>query len=461
MSGMSNVWKDPKERWRTNDRHYCQICNAWMSSDRNSILVHENGKKHKEKLEESLIAKREMKEKADIGRNRLEEQFRAIENAAAKAHVGDVLSGAFGNSSIHATSTQQQQQQEQHEYIHAKQHAAPIQATNVNSSKRSKTNRDERAKEKSSEMDSWHARKQRREGLENDKDVIGETSARTSQYHELAEHEGYYKHGSITFFDGSFFWPLIQEDMSAEIWIGPGLPDVSVKARCREENSPLWKTGIVVKIHRPKAVNSAGASASKFDFAYLRNASDNDETIDFDVECSRIRLVLGSGEGIPSTIEEARLALKGGEDVITLEDQFSPEFDENTGFSSWGTVVVRQTTVKHEESKIRAKIKARKVEEEQACQDAKKDADARMMEEARHANADDSALGAYDVWNSGKGGYKGVKINHDMKLDINDTAKSLANGEKVSFKKRQQSGSSAQFKKYKKKNFRRKTTGDD
>mmetsp|Transcript_33442 Transcript_33442/g.48421 ORF Transcript_33442/g.48421 Transcript_33442/m.48421 type:complete len:458 (-) Transcript_33442:1215-2588(-) len=457
MSGINNAWKDPKERWRTNDRHYCQICNAWMSSDRNSILVHENGKKHKAKLEESLTAKREIKEKVNVERSRLEEQFRAIENAAAKAHVGDVLSGAFANSSAHATSSLQEHQ---YQYQH-QQHTAPVRATISNIQKSSKHDHKDRAKEKASEMDLWHTRKQRREGQENDNDIVNEASVRIAQHHELEEHEGHYKHGSTTYLDGSIFGSIVQRDMPAEIWIGPDPPEVSIEARCMEENSPLWKTGIVIKIHRPATVDSASAFVTTFDFAYLRNANDKDETIDFEVECSKIRLVLGGGEGIPGTMEEARLALRGGEHLQKFEDQFDPEIDENTGFSSWAAIAVRKTTVKHEEDKIRARIKARKMEENQAREDAKKESEARMMEEARHANADDSALGAYDVWNSGKGGYKGVKINHELKLDISDTAKSLANGEKVSFKKRQQKGSGAPFKKNKKKNFRRKTSGDE
>ncbi len=60
------------------------------------------------------------------------------------------------------------------------------------------------------------------------------------------------------------------------------------------------------------------------------------------------------------------------------------------------------------------------------------------MEEAKHENADDSALGAYDIWStSGKGGYKGVKIITNTKMTVNDTAKSLSRGRTdVKFKKR-------------------------
>ncbi len=51
------------------------------------------------------------------------------------------------------------------------------------------------------------------------------------------------------------------------------------------------------------------------------------------------------------------------------------------------------------------------------------------MEEAKYANAHDSALGTYDVWSSwtlaveGKTrAYKGVDITKETKVDIADTA---------------------------------------
>jgi hypothetical protein len=61
------------------------------------------------------------------------------------------------------------------------------------------------------------------------------------------------------------------------------------------------------------------------------------------------------------------------------------------------------------------------------------------MEEAKYENAHDSALGAYDVWNTTSGGkstYKGVDITKEDGVEVMDTAKSLAKGGSVGFKKR-------------------------
>ena len=73
-----------------------------------------------------------------------------------------------------------------------------------------------------------------------------------------------------------------------------------------------------------------------------------------------------------------------------------------------------------------------------------KEIQARKMEEAKYANAHDSALGVYDVWSSptsaaeGKTrAYKGVDIMKETKVKIADTAKGLSKRlGSVAFKKK-------------------------
>jgi hypothetical protein len=81
-------------------------------------------------------------------------------------------------------------------------------------------------------------------------------------------------------------------------------------------------------------------------------------------------------------------------------------------------------------------------------------AEARRMEEAKIANADDSALGAYDIWNRSQEGYKGIKIttSRDDKVEVSDVAKKLADGKNVEFKKTGKKG---------KPQNRRTTSADD
>ena len=73
-----------------------------------------------------------------------------------------------------------------------------------------------------------------------------------------------------------------------------------------------------------------------------------------------------------------------------------------------------------------------------------KEIQARKMEEAKYANAHDSALGAYDVWSSPASAtegktrvYKGVDITKEMKVKIADMAKGLSKWlGSVAFKKK-------------------------
>ena len=73
-----------------------------------------------------------------------------------------------------------------------------------------------------------------------------------------------------------------------------------------------------------------------------------------------------------------------------------------------------------------------------------KEIQARKMEEAKYANAHDSALGVYDVWSSptsaaeGKiRAYKGVDITKETKVEIAVTAKGLSKRlGSVAFKKK-------------------------
>ena len=54
----------------------------------------------------------------------------------------------------------------------------------------------------------------------------------------------------------------------------------------------------------------------KIDVAYLRDPGDEDETVERSVRSGRIRLVLGSDDTLPGTIEEARIDLAGGEEIV-------------------------------------------------------------------------------------------------------------------------------------------------
>jgi len=81
------------EPWRNKERHYCALCNAWMGSDRQSISLHENGKKHREALEDDLVRRRDEKARKEKDRKDLESVYAKV-NAAAGVDLAVVP--AFG-----------------------------------------------------------------------------------------------------------------------------------------------------------------------------------------------------------------------------------------------------------------------------------------------------------------------------------------------------------------------------
>lgn len=113
--------------WASKDRYYCKFCNVWMQSDKmvrravvswpcvcvchalyccsqlsidrrqfvQAVKHHEQGKKHKEKVEETLKQKRKAKSDTYHSEKDLQEQLREIEEAAQARHAQDLAaSGA-------------------------------------------------------------------------------------------------------------------------------------------------------------------------------------------------------------------------------------------------------------------------------------------------------------------------------------------------------------------------------
>eukprot|EP00551_Chaetoceros_affinis_P009357 CAMPEP_0203664826 /NCGR_PEP_ID=MMETSP0090-20130426/2164_1 /ASSEMBLY_ACC=CAM_ASM_001088 /TAXON_ID=426623 /ORGANISM="Chaetoceros affinis, Strain CCMP159" /LENGTH=379 /DNA_ID=CAMNT_0050528201 /DNA_START=151 /DNA_END=1290 /DNA_ORIENTATION=+ len=375
-------------------------------------------------MEASLQKRRDEKLKAEKDKKLLASSLKKMEEMAAMAHQKDVASGSFyGNFGVCLE-------------------AGP------------ETNKvKEGGSSAKSEKQSWKQRKEKRKTSDEkgDAEELGIESKKRKVRKQLAPDEGHYTIDDRTYLEGSAYYPIFEEDMPVEIFTGSST--MSAEYRKTKEALELWKMGIIVRCMK----GDDDALESTFDISYLKDINDDDETIEKKVPGSRLRLILGSDDLIPKTIEESRLQLMGGEEVINVDDG-RVEVDENTGLSTFRTVTVRKVTVSQEVKEERARMRTKRREELEKEQRKAKEIEARKMEEAKHANADDSALGAYDVW--GKGGYKGVDINGEVKLDVSDTAKSLSEGKKnVKFKKRM-NGKKSTFKNTKKKQNRRTTTAD-
>jgi len=415
------------EPWRSSERHFCAICNSWMGSDRQSILLHENGKKHKEQLEASIQNRRDTKVAQERAANALKSSLAAMNAAAVVAHLEDVRQ--FGNDSFDT-----QQQQTLAVTQSAQEKLQPV----VVAMKQEKKDWAMRKKKRQEE---------KKQKEQNDGDDDAQPALKKAKHKPLGENEGHYIHDDAIYLEGPTYANLMEEDLTIQLWTGNVLANLAEKRLLDKDH--YWIKALVVQVRK----SSKDPSGIVVDVAFLKHMTDDDETIETSVSPDRIRILLGSDDKLPDTLEEARLAIVG-EQVIAVHEDLA--VDDNTGLSCWGTVEIRKTTVRNEEKEKRDRERLKKRQEKDRLEKELKEAESRKMEEQKVDNAEDSALGAYDVWSSGKAGYKGVDINTERKLNVADTAKSLAKGlGTIEFKKK------SMFKAGNKKQNRRTTSADD
>lgn len=114
------------------------------------------------------------------------------------------------------------------------------------------------------------------------------------------------------------------------------------------------------------------------------------------------------------------MQLLGGEEETVIDkddtntkDDDDKEIDENTGFSTWNTISIKSITKEKEKEIQQRQLKQRLDDEEERRNISKQDEYYKKLEEAKYVSKDDSALGAYDVFNNNTKGYKGIDIFND------------------------------------------------
>ena len=75
------------EYWVSSAKHWCKFCQVWISGDRWNIQKHDQGRSHKERMEEYFKQKREDKRQGGLDDASLEKTLRQIEEAAVAAHA--------------------------------------------------------------------------------------------------------------------------------------------------------------------------------------------------------------------------------------------------------------------------------------------------------------------------------------------------------------------------------------
>ena len=409
------------EPWRNKERHYCALCNAWMGSDRQSISLHENGKKHIEAVENDLARRRDEKARREKDRKDLESVFAKVNAAAgcgAAAAAAAAAAPSFG-------STKPWDYPPPPHGVLSSRPGTAAQGGVPSPAQQPMTKRDSRAPREADEITS--------------KEIRAKTASNKPAFDPNV---GHYDVEGTTYLEGQIYAIVLEEGMPIQLWMGSTLATDAERRDLRNTNN--WKMALLAKVVR----KGGGGGNVSCHVSYLQKSTDDDETLESNVPPSRIRLVLGSDPSIPSTMEEAHLALMGGEQTIHVSNDTTAivaEIDENTGLSGWTTTTIRKVSSQYEANQ--EKKRKREHEKELAEYKDKKEREiqARKMEEAKYANAHDSALGAYDVWSSSSTSavegktraYKGVDITKETKVEVSETAKSLSKGMgNVAFKKK-------------------------
>ena len=486
-----------------------------MGSDRQSIMLHENGKKHKENVERALTTKRINKQQEDQKQKFLEDSLKQMERVAH----GNQRGGGVGPSSLvpvpynnqcsrpppppppyhnnnhyqsppaRAIDSSWSGRQNSNYTSSQSVHPLPYPSQTVSSMNNFNANKQLQQQEK---ID-WQSQKVKREEInaekrrgkeraddtDTDEDVDRQSFSKRCKF-TIPPDGGFYtynisneedtlnnnesmvknKTNTTTYLEGTTFFGLLCEEMPIEIWSGP-VSCSSIEKRL-PRNRMQWKNALVVAVRNNSKSVEVKDEGIVADVSYLRNVDDAEETIEKNLPMHRIRIILGDDKMIPDTIEGCRLLILGGEEIQVANDTNKDEAMEATGLSQWSTVSIKKTSViqqsREEKEKVREQRRQLRVERETE----QKRAEARRMEEAKVSNADDSALGAYDVW--GKGLYKGIDISNEVDHPVEETAKRLATEyestidgtvsvKKISFKKRKKKSSAGMV--------RRKTSADD
>ena len=450
-------WVDKNNHY---ERHYCETCNVWMASDKASILAHRNGKKHIENTKLEQLKKSRANAAQEKQQVAMQASLKQMEVAAQASFQQDYC--LFADTSAGIACNVASAALVNNFPINDRFSSLPYPPIQNPSSILKEPIVTHERKE-------WEDRKKQRD-LEKRKNQIeqgasdeGTTVKRRKT--TIGENDGHYStEENVVWLNGAVFGEILEDDMPIQIWLGN---DSATETELKlPENQRYWKHGLIAAVRTRQSPDNY-EDRMVVDVAYLDKPDDTEEQLKKSVRLRHIRILLGnsSDERIPVTLDEARIFAMGEESIQpTSVESAALEIDESTGLSGWSTVRINRTTIRSELKAERDLIRKERKEANAKAEKAAKDAEMRRMEEAKVSNADDSALGAYDIWGRTKDGYKGVQIHatesssNTANVSIHDYGKKLAaDGVNTGFKSRSNSKSAMA----KKRQNRRTTSADD
>ncbi|KAF4040691.1 U1 zinc finger [Phytophthora infestans] len=390
--------------WVSKERHYCKYCNVWMQSDRVSIKHHEQGRRHKEKVDETLKQKRKAKSDANNSQRELQDQLKQIEEAAQAKYAQDMATRRAppppprpGQSNAPPPPPRRPGQsagsaprppprQGQRNSIAAV--AAPPPPRQLSSGGQ------------------FRPPVQLEEEPEDEEDDNGVYAVRGVVYLEGKKHESQLETGS-----------------ACQIWV---------------EEAEQWVDALVEQatVH---TVPNTEVSFRRFTVMYMlppseeamKNGEKAEPMTENEVLADRLRIPLPANVTLEAA-EEMVEQWRNGDDATQTNTKPSVIIDETTGMGVWSTVEVRQIDESPEAVVKRAAEAEAEVErtaEEQKRLDALED----------FSSQGDNALGAFNPWG---GSYKGVNLDDATSTSTTAVPReeeiNITTNGNVSFKKRGQ-----------------------
>ena len=414
-------WVDKNNHY---ERHYCEVCNVWMGSDKASILTHRNGKKHVDNTTLAQSKKSNATAAQEKQQLAMQASLKQMEVAAHANFQQDYCLFADGSTPVLAHLTTAtfhnfptnglQSSSQILPPIHSSSdtHHQPV-------DKHERKEWDDRKKQRDLEK-----RLNRKEQDNTNDNTSGPNLKRRKI--TIGKNDGHYSvEENVVWLHGATFGEILEEDMPVQIWLGnAAASETEFKL---PENQRYWKDGLIVAI-RTRQLPDDYEDRMVVDVAFLEKPDDLEEQLKKSLRLRHIRILLGNiaDDRIPTTLDEARVLAMGGEVIQpTNQESQSLEIDESTGLSSWSTVHVNRTSIRNELKAERDLMRKERKEATVKAEKAAKEAEMRRMEEAKTLNADDSALGAYDIWGRTKDGYKGVQI-HAAESSLTTTAANVS-----------------------------------
>ncbi|DAZ98261.1 TPA: hypothetical protein N0F65_008946 [Lagenidium giganteum] len=394
--------------WKSHERHYCKYCNAWMQGDKISIRHHEQGRKHRDMMQEFFKQKRKTKSEAAHSDRDLQKQLQDIDQAAQARFAQDMASGAVSGLPPPPPPAR------------PGMNGAPPPPPRRDASKRPQGGGGGRGGGGGG-------------GPRSSDRATPSAPAEDAGEEPVAEDgKGIYEVRGVVYLEGKQHETQLIEGSACQVWV---------------EDVEEWLDALIDKVTAHEIPNTA-LVFRKFTITYMLPHSSSPVT-EQDLRSDRLRIKLPQGmtmdDAEAMVAKMAAQAATGDDTQLVIED-FNKHMDETTGMGEWSTVSVVQIDESEEV------VAQRQMEEEVAAAQAAEEEKRREALED-FAEQGDDALGAFNPWG---GSYKGVQLDSSSRKQQLEEEIQITTDGNVDFKKKRKALDTN-----KKKKRSRRTEDDD